>query len=396
MSRSPDNLTARPEAWPRVRFADDEYRGRLSLVQSEISARGIGAAVIADERTTWYLTGFGSASPIGSRARPRVLVVPQDGEPTFFVHESTAVTVREMCCFDDVRTYHALGGAPVEAIAARLRELGGEQVGLEIGGQLRSELTAGELIALRDVVGPTATSDVAPAVWAVRSIKSAAELDRIRLAGELTSRAYVEAFDRMHPGMTEQCAARIVREAIMEQGADGAWSIAVAGHGDYVRVDGVPRNRPVASGELVFIDCGANVGGYWADFSRAGVIGGPSDEQLHYQQQIVEATAAGVRAIRVGSTLGDVARASGAVMERHGLEFSSRAGRIGHGMGMLVTEPPDVAEDVEVPIAAGMVLTIEPGVIRDSGIFHAEQNVIAQADGPEVVSVSSSELTPIT
>jgi Xaa-Pro aminopeptidase len=188
---------------------------------------------------------------------------------------------------------------------------------------------------------------------------------------------------------------RATREAILAEGADDAWAIAVLGRGDYVRVDGVPRDRPAEDGDLVFIDCGANVGGYWADFSRAGVIGTPSAEQRRYQDQILEATAAAVEAIRPGATLSDVAEASGQVMDRYGLEFSSRAGRIGHGLGMLVTEPPNVAVGVEAVIEPGMVLTVEPGVIRDSGIFHAEENVAVTPNGNERLSLAPNELSVV-
>jgi Xaa-Pro dipeptidase len=378
--------------WPGVRFSDAEYRTRVARVQEELVNARVDAAVIADERTTWYLTGFGDTAPIGSRARPRALVLPAQGEPTFFVHESTGVTVREMVWFDDVRGYEPVGGAPVALIAERLGELGVSRLALELGGQLRSELTAAEISQLADTAGAASVIDVAPAVWAVRAIKSEAEIERLRAACELTTRAYAQAFDRMRPGMTEREIQRLVRAAILDEGADDAWAIAVLGVGDYVRVDGVPRARPAEPGDLVFVDCGANVGGYWADFSRAGVLGGASADQRRLQDVILEATRAGVDAVRVGATLGDVAQASLRVMDEHGLEFSSRAGRIGHGLGMLVTEPPDVAEHVETTIEPGMVLTIEPGVIRDCGIFHAEENVVATERGPEILSHAPTAL----
>ena len=382
-------------SWPGVRFDDDEYRSRLHRLQRSLSSAGIEVAVIADERTTWYLTGFGDVRPIGSRARPRVVVVASEGEPTFFVHESTGVTVREMAWFDDVRTYESLGGAPLDAIAERVRETRSERVGLELGGQLRSELTAGEMLWLIERVSPARAVDVAPAIWRVRETKSSAEVERIRTACALTTLAYARVFASLRAGVTETEATRVTREAILAEGADDAWAIAVVGRGDYVRVDGVPRDRPAEAGDLVFIDCGANVGGYWADFSRAGVIGVPSAEQRRYQEQILEATSAGVEAIRPGATLSEVAQASGRVMERYGLEFSSRAGRIGHGLGMLVTEPPNVAVGVEAVIEAGMILTVEPGVIRESGIFHAEENVAVMAHGSERLSLAPSHLAEL-
>jgi Xaa-Pro aminopeptidase len=387
---------AQRNQWPGLRFEDAEYRDRIARFRDAMAQSDLDVAVLGDERTTWYLTGFGSTAQIGSRARPRILVVGREGQPTFFVHESTAVTVGEMCWFDDVRAYEQLGGAPIDAIVDRLAELGAERIGLELGGQLRSELTAGEIHSLADHPAIAETADVAPAVWHVRAVKSPAELERIRRACELTTRAYARTFELLAEGATEREVQRLTRQAILAEGADEAWSIAVVGHGDYVRVDGVPRDRPARRGELIFIDCGANVGGYWADFSRAGVVGGASAQQQRLQEHILEATLAGVEAVRPGATMSDVAIAAGRVMERHGLEFSSRAGRIGHSMGLLVTEPPDVAVGDETVIQPGMVLTIEPGVIRDCGIFHAEENVVVTATGVETLSLAPTALAAVT
>lgn len=388
--------TLRPESlWRGIRFSDGEYADRVRRFKAALIREKLDVAVLSDERTTWYLSGFGDVVRIGSRARPRVLVVPVDGDPVFFVHESTAVTVREMVWFEDIRTYAELGGAPIAAIASVLASRSGGAVGLELAGQLRPELTAAEIIALREELAPRAVGDVASAVWATRLTKSEAEAARLRAACDLTSRAYAHVFHELHVGMTERDVKRAVADAIVREGADGAWSIAVAGRGDYVRVDGVSRERPIQNGELVFIDAGANVGGYWADFSRAGVVGGPTSEQRAFQEQIAEATRAGVEAIRPGARLSDVARASSAVMQRYGLEFSSRAGRIGHGLGMVVTEPPDVAERERSMIEPGMVLTIEPGVIRESGIFHCEENVLVTESGYEVLSLAPWELQTI-
>lgn len=380
--------------WPRLRFPDDEYRERMSRFQGVLVDSGLEAAVVSDERMTWFLTGFGDAFPIGSRARPRVLAVPAVGEPTFFVHESTATTVREMVWFDDVRTYSTLAEAPLSEIASVVREAGAQRVGVELAGQLQPELTPGEVTRLQELLGGPAT-DVSAAVWKVRMTKSPAEAERVREACRITTRAYARFFSSWPERITEREVMTGIASVIRAEGGDGAWSVCSSGRGQYRRVDGVPRERVVGRGELVFIDCGANVGGYWADFSRAGVVGGPSSDQHRLQAAVWEATCAGVDAIKPGARTCEVARAIEEVMARHGLEFSSRAGRYGHGMGLLTTEPPDLSSTDETVIEAGMVLTVEPGVIRKHGIFHCEQNVLVTADGCEVLSLAPWELATL-
>src|SRR5262245_25348065 len=180
-SMTDESIAARAGWWPGVRFSDEEYALRLARLQQALADEDVDAAILADERVTWFLTGFGDVAPIGSRARPRVIVMPAVGEPTFFVHESTAVTVREMVWFEDVRTYSTLGQAPVAEIATAA---GGKCVGLELAGQLRSELTPADVAKLQAAL--VETVDVSASVWRVRMVKSDAEAARVREACRLT------------------------------------------------------------------------------------------------------------------------------------------------------------------------------------------------------------------
>ena len=79
-------------------------------------------------------------------------------------------------------------------------------------------------------------------------------------------------------------------------------------------------------------------------------------------------------------------------MAERELVFSSEAGRYGHGLGMVVTEYPDIAPEATVVIEAGMVLTMEPGMWTDEGMFHCEHNVLVTPDGNEILSRSPLEL----
>jgi Xaa-Pro dipeptidase len=371
------------EAWPGLRFADAEIGDRLARLRAAMAQAGLDALVLSEERTTWYATGFGAANPIGSLARPRVLVLGPDSAQ-FLVHRSTARCVTEMAHPDvEVAGYEPLA-APIDAIAARLRELGAETVGTELGGRLAGRLTFTDLTELRS--RGVELVDAAPLAWAVRQIKSDAEIARIRQACLLTDAAYELAFGRVREGMTEAEIAGTMSDALRAVGADDGWAACVLGAGEYDRVDGVPRARPAQRGDLVFIDMGANVGGYWADFSRSGVIGVATAHQESRQGAIHEITAAGVAALRPGTRASDVARLLDAEMDRHGLPFNNNPDRYGHGLGLVVTEEPDVALHDDTVLQAGMVITIEPGTLDEHGIYHCEENVLVTDDGPVLLS----------
>jgi Xaa-Pro aminopeptidase len=72
--------------------------------------------------------------------------------------------------------------------------------------------------------------------------------------------------------------------------------------------------------------------------------------------------------------------------------IARRAARIGHGVGLVTTEPPHLSEQDDTPLAPGMIITIEPGVATTYGTFHIEENLLVTADGSEVLSQISRKL----
>jgi Xaa-Pro dipeptidase len=371
--------------WPEIRFDDDEYADRLARMQDTIGHAGLDALLVSDERTTWYLTGFGADEPIGSTARPRIVVVFADGPATFLVHRSTERCVREMAApTTEVVLYPELG-APVEEVASLLARRDVRRAGADLGGGLQPRLGSMDVRGVEHATG-LALSDGSALLWDVRARKSPAEVDRIRRACAITTDAYDLLFARVRRGMTEAGVARAMRGALGECGAQGGWANCVAGRGQYNRIDGVPREQVIEPGELVFLDAGASVGGYWADFSRAGVLGRPSAHQDGQQQRVRRATQAGVRALRAGRPLADVAATLDEAMAAEGIAFNNRPGRYGHSVGMTVTEPPDVAPGEATVLAPGMVVTIEPATLDEQGIYHCEENVLVTAEGPETLS----------
>ncbi len=107
----------------------------------------------------------------------------------------------------------------------------------------------------------------------------------------------------------------------------------------------------------------------------------------------------GVDAIRPGITTGEVARRCNEALARLDLPITScvsdLAARVGHGLGLMTTELPHVAEDDETVLEPGMIVTIEPGVATPFGIFHVEENVLVTEQGHEVLSQAPRELATI-
>jgi Xaa-Pro aminopeptidase len=374
-------------------FPEAEYRARVERAQRLMRGRRIGALLLADDRNTFYLGGFGGVQPAAGRTRPRFLIVPARGDPTWLVHESGAVALGEMSWVPEVRTYAEIDRAPVEALRRLLGALGGRTIGAELGHEQRLALPYLDFERLRAEADRLAFVDASDLLWRLRSIKSAAELTRLRRAATMTGRAYRRAFGRVRTGMTEREVGAVFASALAAEGAQATWHDVLTG--DYGRPNGLARTRRLAEGEMVWVDMGANYAGYWADFSRAGVVGGPTAAQERMQRRVVEATAAGVAALRPGVALHEVAEHLDGVMARLGLELNRRPGRYGHGLGLAVTEPPHLAAFDDTIVEPGMVLTVEPGMWTEDGMYHCEESLIVREGGAELLSDYPRELASI-
>jgi Xaa-Pro aminopeptidase len=143
---------------------------------------------------------------------------------------------------------------------------------------------------------------------------------------------------------------------------------------------------------MVWIDGGAMVNDYWADYSRAGVMGGPTPEQKKYQEIVKGVTDEGIAVIKPGVPGARIVEACEKGMRKRGLDISFEAGRLGHGIGLLFVEPPSIAKWDPVVLAENMVISVEPGLVRDDGVFHAEENVRVTQHGSEVLSRAPRDL----
>ncbi len=376
-----------------IAFPKHEYERRYQKLQSLMSWDGLDLVILTDDRFTWYYTGFGGVDRMGARCRPRILLVPAKGPPLFLVHQSTAFCAREMLTQGEVRTYASLESMPVNEMLACVAELSASQglIGMELGRETRIELDFSSVLAFQQALPGCQFRDAAPLLWEQRMIKTPLEIQRIRRACQITSQAYREGFAKLRPGMTEVEIGSVLEQTMVELGAQGTWSWVIAA--DYERIDGLKRHMPVESGALIFVDMGANVGGYWSDFSRSAVMGKPKHDYDNLQSIINDICAQGLRACQPGVSAASVGKRVDEMMQKEGLPFSSGAQRYGHGIGLAVTEPPNLWPSDDLLLQENMVLAMEPGTFNAKGMFHLEENFVVTSQGPELLSSAQREIT---
>lgn len=218
----------------------------------------------------------------------------------------------------------------------------------------------------------------------LRAIKSAAELRLMERALVATAAGFEAALATLRPGVGERDVHREIERAFVAAGAEGSGYNPIVGSGvsgtvlHYMANSGTCRE-----GELLVIDAGARFMGYCADITRTFPVSGRfTSEQRDLYDVVLRAEEAAIRAVRPGARMHEVAAAARDVIERAGHGDAFIHG-IGHQLGL---EVHDATPDG--PLAAGMVVTIEPGVyFKDRGVgIRIEDDVLVTRAGSRVLS----------
>ena len=382
-----------------LRFSAEEFSNRLEGARSGMAESRIDALLVGTGVNLQYFCGY--PSPTQSSSRPFLLLLPRRGNPALIIHAGRQYEADRFSWARDIRAYDRLSHLPAEILDEVIRERGlqGGVIGLEWGYEMRSDLPTQEILEFAHGLPGMRLVDGSPVIWQQRLIKSDAEIALVRRACAITSAAYNRLFREIREGMTEEEVVRSLVRIHSEEGSGATWAVITSGAGNYDFVSKPPTSRRIAKGEMVWLDAGCNVGGYWSDFSRGAVVGGSSDMQRYTQEVINRITRTVCDAIRPGMEVAALGALSNRLLEDSGLKWTSSvsglANRVGHGVGLNVTEPPSIAPYDHTIVQPGMVLTIEPGIGTDHGIYHHEQNVLVTPDGIEVLSTAPIELGTI-
>jgi len=235
----------------------------------------------------------------------------------------------------------------------------------------------GELLAVEDPVA------------ALRLHKSADEVEALRRAAGIADVAFEEIVDWIQPGMNEVEIALRLELLIRESGAEGvAFEVNVSAGENTALNHYRPTlgRRTLAPGDLVLVDFGACVNGYRSDMTRTIAVAPADPKAKEIYQLVLEANRLGVEEAIPGARGVDVDRVVRQfIAERgHGEHFGHG---LGHGIGLEVHEKPTLSQRSEDVLAAGMVVTVEPGVyLPGYGGVRIEDDILITEGGHEVLT----------
>ena len=215
----------------------------------------------------------------------------------------------------------------------------------------------------------------------LRAIKDPQEIDRIRAAAHLADRALEDVLERGLAGRTERDVAIDLEFTMRRMGAEAASFapiIAAAAHGALPHAQ--PRDVEIPSGTLVVVDWGAQLDGYASDCTRTFATGelDPRDREVY--ELVKRAQEEALAAVRPGPTGREVDAIAREIIDSAGHAEHFGHG-LGHGVGLEVHEGPRLSKQGETALAAGMVVTVEPGVYVPGAVGVRIEDLVAVTEG---------------
>lgn len=375
-----------------LNFDAAEYDRRLAATQERMRSRGFDLLAIGEPANMNYLIGYNAYSFYA----PQLLVVPVRGEPVFYVRhvDGPGAVLTTRLTEEQVRAYpetyiQQRDCHPMDWIAADLRERGLDSgtVAVEMDANYYTVRGHNALVA---GLAKATIVDAEDLVNWVRTVKSPAEIAKMRTAGQIVTRMMTIALDMIEPGV-RQC------DAVAEIYRAGTRGLETAG-GDYPAIvpllptgagAGVPHltwsDEIFKNGESTAIEIAGCYQRYHVPLARTIFLGAPSRQLVEMADIVGEGMQVALAAVRAGVTGEYVDAAWRGVIEPRGIH---KSGRIAYPIGL--GYPPDWGERTvsfrpgdTVKLETGMTFHMILGMWMDGWGYELSETFVVTDNGAE-------------
>ena len=383
---------------PQRGFSQSEFEHRAQKAQRVMNEEKLDAILLTTEPNVRYFSGF-LTQFWQSPTRPWFLIVPREGELIAVIPEIGRAGM-ESTWVNDIRTW----GSPcpeddgITLLAQALSEVTVcfGRIGMTLGQESHLRMPANNFKQMTEKISPTEIVDVALHLHSLKKIKSEAEIQKIEHICQITSGAFENLPSQIRIGETQRQICLKLRQDILERGGDNSpYLIAGSGSGGYDNIIMGPTESVLENGHVLIIDTGSTFDGYFCDFDRNFAFGDLPEETRRAYDTVYRATDVGIETARPGKTTTDVWQAMWSVLEKGGA-LGNSVGRMGHGLGMELTEWPSVMPGDDTLLEPGMVLTIEPGMSFAPGkeMVH-EENILITEERARILTIRAPNEMPI-
>lgn len=375
----------RPMASQAKPITREEYLQRQETARRHMRDAGIDAIFLTGGTTLQYFTG----AQWGLSERLFAMILPASGEPGWIAPAFEKGRALEQIKFgNDVRTWQE-HESPYQLVASILKDRGVLSGKLGVEETVKWVFSDGVAKAAPAIKLTSADSVAARC----RRIKSAHEIELMRLANQITLAAFEIALKSLKEGMTHNELGAKIAAAHQQLGARGGALVLFAEHS--ASPHGTVTPLRLREGDIVLVDGGCSIENYAADITRTTVFGKPTDKQRKVFDIVKRAQAAALKAARPGTACEDVDAAARKVITDagYGPDYKYFTHRVGHGIGMDGHEWTYLVRGNKTKIEAGMSFSDEPGIyIPGEFGVRCEDIMVIKEDGADLLTGQAPSL----
>ncbi|MDC2979542.1 Xaa-Pro peptidase family protein [Pelagibacteraceae bacterium] len=378
-------------------FPKEEFVNRISKIQENLEKENIEAIIITSPSNFRYFSGLDS-NFWESPTRPWFLVISQN-YPIKAIVPSIGITVMEKTFIKNIEVWQSPN--PKDEGMSLLKKIiksypKNSNIGFELANETHLRMSIQDYIKIQEELSDYNFVDASKVIWNLRKIKSKIEIEYISKVCSIASKVFDNFPDKIYPKINEREATSIFKKELINNGVDYIMYMACAsGQGGYDQIISNPTEKQLNSGDILIIDTGSTLNGYFCDFDRNFGFGKINQASLNAYTKLWEAIESTLEIIKPGIKCAEIYYSLSNGIHKENSSDGS-VGRMGHGLGLQLTEPPSIMQSDQTILEKNMIITLEPSIeLSKNTILVQEENILITEDGYKLLSTRTPEKLPI-
>ena len=377
-------------------FPKEEYLKRLDNIHKKLENENIDAIVITSPANFRYFSGLDS-NFWESPTRPWFLIISKNGKIKALV-PSIGLSAIESTFIKDIEVWQSPN--PKDEGTSLLKKIiktfpKNSNIGFELGMETYLRMSIKEFLKIKKDLQEYNFIDSTNIVWSLRKIKSDLEIKNIEKICSITSKVFDNLINKISLGMSEREIATIFKKDLINNGVDYIMYLSCAsGINGYNQIICNPSEKKIGDGDILIIDTGSTLNGYYCDFDRNFGFGNINQKSLDAYNKLWEATEKTLEIIKPGISCKEVYESLSKNLFSSNVK--SKVGRMGHGFGLQLTEPPSIMIDDNTILEKNMILALEPSIeIENDLMLVHEENILITQNGNRLLSSRTPKELPV-
>lgn len=355
---------------------------RLATLRSALKDHDIDGYIITDVHALRYLFGYSGSMAAAVVSKKKVYL---------FTNDLYAVQVQKELYKVDGLSIHidrnfwaAAAAAGVPKACAKL-------------GFDASRTLVGSHAAMKKALAPSKLVDVSGLIDTITMVKAPYEIKEIAKAAQIVSTAYERMLGVVEAGHTERDVANYLATVTRELGSEkDAFDIIVVAGARSAMPHGRASSNTIKKGDVVTVDFGACVNGFYSDMTRTFCVGNPSKKVMDVFAVLYDAHMSALEAATTGVIAADLDATARNIIANAGYGENFKHS-LGHGLGYEVHEMPRVSYvNTKQALPTDCVITIEPGIYLPGKFgMRIEDDVVIKPDAPQILTTAPTELVVV-